>query len=284
MSRSKLPPSIRQRRLGAELRRLREQAQLNVTEAARLHGATQSRISNIEGGGYAVSADRVRTLARLYGCTDQRYVEGLVAMTGGRVKGWWEQYREILPASFLDLAELEHHTVAIRTAAGLHLPGLLQTVDHARAVIQDGVPPFDPPMVEHLLSFRIKRQTVIFQSDPTPFSAVIHEAALRIGFGGAQVARAQIEHLLAMSEREHITVRIIPFGTGSYPGAGSGIDYLQSAVTALDTAQLDTDAYSGFVTAQPQLVYYRAVMDHLEETSLSPSRSRDLMARIARNL
>lgn len=74
---SKLPPTIRQRRLGAELRRLRELAQMSATDAGRLHGATQSRISNIESGGYPVSADRVRTLARLYGCADQPLIDTL---------------------------------------------------------------------------------------------------------------------------------------------------------------------------------------------------------------
>ncbi|MGQ4516332.1 Scr1 family TA system antitoxin-like transcriptional regulator [Streptomyces sp. DW26H14] len=281
---SKLPPTIRQRRLGAELRRLREGAQLNVTGAANLHGTTQSRISNIEGGGYPISADRVRTLARLYGCTDSRYIDGLVAMTGGRAKGWWEEYREILPASFLELAELEHHAVAMRIACGIHLPGLLQTVDHARAVIQDGVPSFSPPEVEHLLSFRIKRQAVIYGDNPIPLDAVIHEAALRIGFGGPKVCRAQLDHLLDMSEREHITVRIIPFGTGSYPSAGSGIIHLQSEVSALDTVQLDTDAFSGFVDAQPQLVRYRAVVDRLEQTALSAAQSKDLVKDIARSV
>ncbi|MCA1217921.1 helix-turn-helix domain-containing protein [Streptomyces sp. 8L] len=281
---SKIPPTIRQRRLGAELRRLREQAQLNVTEAARLHGTTQSRISNIEGGGYPVSADRVRTLARLYECTDQAYVNALTGLTGGRTRGWWEEYREILPAPFLDLAELEHHTLALRVACGLHLPGLLQTMDHARAVIQDVVPPFDPPEAEHLLSFRIKRQAVIYGDRPIPLSTVIHEAALRVGFGGPKVSRAQLEHLLDMGEREHITVRVIPFGTGSYPSAGSGMDHFEAEVPELDTVQLDTEASSGFLDAQPQLARYRAVMDRLMEMALSPAKSRDLVRSLARSM
>jgi transcriptional regulator with XRE-family HTH domain len=278
---SKLPPTIRQRRLGVELRRLREHAKLSATEAGRLHGATQSRISNIESGGYPVSADRVRALARLYDCTDRQLIEALTHMTGGRTRGWWEEYREILPAEGLDLAELEHHAVSMRVATTIHLPGLLQTTDHARALFRDVVPRFDPPEVEHLLSFRIKRQAVIYGDRPTPLSAVIHEGALRMGFGGPEVARAQLRHLIDMGEREHITVRVIPFGTGSYPSSGSGIIYVVAEVPELDTVQLDTDTHSGYVDVQPQLARYRAVLDRLEECSLMPAESRDLIHRIA---
>ncbi|MFG2173288.1 DUF5753 domain-containing protein [Streptomyces niveus] len=155
------------------------------------------------------------------------------------------------------------------------------------AAIQDGkdvVPPFDPPEVEHLLSFRIKRQAVIYGKQPAPLSTVIHEAALRMGFGGPKVARAQLEHLMDMGEREHITVRVVPFGTGSYPSSGSGIIYLRDAVPQLDTVQVDADTASGYVTAQPQLVRYRAVLDRLEATALTTEKSRDLIHEIAQTM
>ncbi|WNE98509.1 helix-turn-helix transcriptional regulator [Streptomyces luomodiensis] len=281
---SKLPPTIRQRRLGAELRRLREHAELSATQAGQLHGTTQSRISNIESGGYPVSAERVRTLARLYECTDKALIDALTGMTGGRTRGWWEEYRGILSADGLDLAELEHHAQSIRIASAIHLPGLLQTAEHARALFRDVVPPYDPPEVEHQVSFRIKRQSVIYGKHPTPLSAIIHEAALRMGFGGPKVARAQLEHLLTMSEREHISVRLIPFGSGSYPSSGSGIIYVSGEVPLLDTVQLDTDTRSEFVDAQPQLIRYRAVLDRLEESALEPAPSRDLIHNIQRNI
>ncbi|MEW2550074.1 helix-turn-helix transcriptional regulator [Streptomyces sp. NPDC047002] len=281
---SKLPPTIRQRRLGAELRRLREGAQLNVKAAAELHGTTQSRISNIESGGYPVGADRVRTLAYLYGCTDHHYIEGLVAMTGGRVKGWWEDYREVLPAPFLDVAELEHHASSMRIACGLHMPGLLQTPDHARALLRGVVPPYDPPKLEHLLSFRIKRQAVVYAERPTPVSCVIHEAALRMDVGGRAVAKAQLGHLLDMGEREGITIRVLPFGTGAYPSSGSGIVHFQAEVPELDSVHVDTDTFAGYVGAQPQLVMYRAVLDRLEEKALEPEESRGFVQALERHM
>ncbi|MFB7124905.1 helix-turn-helix domain-containing protein [Kitasatospora sp. NPDC056273] len=280
---SKTPPSIRQRRLGAELRRLREQAGLSVTRAGELHGTPQSRISNIESGGYPVSADRVRTLARLYGCADDALIEALTHMTGGRTRGWWEEYREILPAGALDLAELEHHAQAMRIASAIHIPGLLQTPEHARALFRDVVPPLSPPEVEHLVSHRIKRQAVLHGEQPVPLSAIVHEAALRIGFGGPKVARPQLEYLLTVSEQPHIDLRVIPFDTGSYPGSGAGIVYFEAEVARLDSVQVDGDR-SEFIDTEPQLIKYRAVMDRLETIALQPDPSRDLIRRVAQRI
>ncbi|MCC3767065.1 helix-turn-helix transcriptional regulator [Streptomyces sp. UNOC14_S4] len=281
---SKLPPTIRQRRLGAELRRLRERAELSATEAGRLHGTTQSRISNIESGGYPVSAERVRTLARLYGCTDQTLIDALATMTGGRTRGWWDEYRDILPAGMLDMAELEHHALSMRIACIIHLPGLLQTREHVHAITSAVEPPLTPPEIEHRVSYRIKRQGVLYGEQPTPLTAIIHEAALRMDFGGRGVARAQLEHLIAMSEQDHITVLVIPFGSGAFPNSGQGIIYLDGKVQHLDTIQLDTDHGSEFLDTQPQLVRYRTTLDRMESLTLGSEASRDMIHRIARNL
>ncbi|MEU1805477.1 helix-turn-helix transcriptional regulator [Streptomyces sp. NPDC019937] len=284
MARTKLPPTVRQRRLGAELRRLRESAELSATQAGELFGATQSRISNIEAGGYAVSADRVRALTHLYGCTDDELIEALTGMTGGRTRGWWEEYREILPAGMLDLAELEHHATYMRNVSVFHMPGVLQTTEHARALISDALPALALHEVEHRVSFRIKRQAVLYGDQPTPLTAVVHEAALRMGFGGPAVAQAQLDYLIKMSERDNITLKVIPFGTGIFPISGQGIIYFGGDVSGLDTVQLDADHGSEFLDTRPQLAHYRAIVDRMEACALAPAESRDAIRRIAQNL
>ncbi|WP_374404183.1 helix-turn-helix domain-containing protein [Streptomyces sp. 35G-GA-8] len=96
---------------------LRESADLSATQAGALHGTSQPRVSSIESGSYAVSADRVRAMARSYTCSDEALIEALAEMTGGRTRGWWDEYRDILPSDTLDLAELEHHATAMRTTS-----------------------------------------------------------------------------------------------------------------------------------------------------------------------
>ncbi|WP_063737001.1 helix-turn-helix domain-containing protein [Streptomyces sp. RTd22] len=284
MAPTKYPPTVRQRRLGAELRRLRERTDMSATEAGRLFGASQSRVSSIEAGRYAVSADRVRHLASLYNCADQALIEALVEMTGRQTRGWWEQQREVLPAGLLDLAELEHHATFVRVATMIHVPGLLQTRDHARALFDATVPSLPPHAVEHRVSFRIKRQGILYEGDPTPLTAIIHEAALRVGLGGPAVARAQLQHLIEMSERKNVTLVVIPFGAGPLHGSGHPIDYFGGSVPHLDTVELDTDHATVLLDSEAHLVKYRSVLDRLESYALKPASSRELIHRIAQHI
>jgi transcriptional regulator with XRE-family HTH domain len=276
-------PTLRQQRLGAELRKLRERAGLTTIAAAPLLGVNQSRISSIEGGRYAVSADRVRTMARNYDCAEPELVEALAGMTGGRTRGWWEEYRELLSVGMLDLAELEHHARALRVAVVIHMPGLLQTTDYARATFREIVPPLLPHEVEHRVSHRIKRQAILYAATPTPCTAIIHEAALRMGFGGTTTAREQLEHLISMSELTNVTLLVIPFGNG-FPGSGQPITYASGPVPQLDTVILDTDHGSEPLHAEVQLAKYRSVLDRMEGSALKPAESRDLIHRIAQSI
>jgi transcriptional regulator with XRE-family HTH domain len=279
------PPTLRQQRLGAELRKLREQSGLTSTAAAELLGLKQAQVSSIESGRYAVGADRVRTLARAYNCADDALVEALAAMTGGRIRGWWDEYRDYLPVGLIDLAELEHHATALRVALPLHIPALLQTVDHARAMLKEAVPPFRPYELEHRLSYRIKRQEVLHRDGGLPYTALVHEAALRMQYGGPEVARAQLLHILEVSEQDNITVRVIPYSSPHFPGNGQPFDYAVGPVPQLDTVQLDTH-HGGceFLDAEAQLVKYRTLLDRMQACALEPAASRTFIEHLARSL
>ncbi|MCZ9343463.1 DUF5753 domain-containing protein, partial [Streptomyces sp. TRM76130] len=199
-------------------------------------------------------------------------------------RGWWEEYRDILPAGLLDLAELEHHASAMRVAVTVHMPGLLQTPEHARATMQEAVPPLRPYEIEHRVSYRVKRQAVLFEGTPTPYTAIVHEAALRMGFGGPAVARAQLHHLVAMSEEPTVTVRVLPFGQTGFPASGQPITCTTGPVPQLDTIVLDTDHGCEFLDADAQLSRYRSVLDRMESRSLPESKSRNLIHQIAMTL
>ncbi|MQY32124.1 hypothetical protein SRB17_00650 [Streptomyces sp. RB17] len=237
----------------------------------------------IETGRSPLSSDRVRSLARAYDCQDRDLVDALAAMTQ-RVHGWWDTYRDHLPIGLIDLAELEYHAAELRVALVIHIPALLQTTDHARALFKEAVPPLRQYEIEHRVSHRIKRQEILHRDDPPPYSAVIHECALHMGYGGPTTVRAQLEHLLDMSELEHVTVRVIPFGKGCFPGTGQSIDYLVGHVPQLDTVQLDTHHGCEFLDAEAQLDKYRFVLDRMEANALKPAESRDLIHRIAQTV
>lgn len=249
-----------------------------MTQAAEHLGVNQGRVSMIETGRSAVSADLVRGMASAYDCSDEALVDAMAAMAGRRPRGWWEEYREHLPAALVDLAELEHHATALRVALVIHIPALLQTTDHARALFRAVVPPMRQYEIEHRLTYRIKRQGILHRENPPSYSAIIHESALRMGFGGPSVSHGQLTHLLDMSETPHVTIRVIPFGTAYFPSTGQSFDYVRGAVPQLDTVQLDTHhGGCGFLDAEAQLTKYRAVLDHMTSCALAPPESRDFI-------
>ncbi|UGY93540.1 helix-turn-helix domain-containing protein [Streptomyces gobiensis] len=277
-------PTIRQRRLGAALRQLREQAGLSATEAAALLGVDRTRISNTEAGRFGISPARVRTLACNYKCPDTALIDALADLAQDHSKGWWEEYRGELPAFFLDIAELEWHAVRLRNALTSHIPGLLQTEAHARAVFDIVIPELPPDEIDLRVAHRAKRSTLLDRENPPAYEALIHEAALRMRFGGRDTALDQLKHLLEMGEREHITLRVVPFSAGGFPGAGQTVLYAQGTVPQLDTVQLDTSYGSIFIDAQMQLANYRQLLDGMEKASLDEKASRDFIHNIARTL
>ncbi|MEH0576256.1 MULTISPECIES: helix-turn-helix transcriptional regulator [Streptomyces] len=277
-------PTARQVRLAVELRRLREAAGLTGREAAALLGVSSTQINQIEYGHTGVSEKRLRSLAAHYSCADQELVDALVAMATDRTRGWWEQYRGRLPASFLDIAELEHHATHRRDVESLNIPGLLQTEAYAHAVFSYRVPELPNTDTELRVEHRMRRRAVIEGPAAIPYEAVIHEAALRIRVGDRAAARAQLTRVLEISDADHVTVRVVPFDLDGFAGAWSTMMYAGGAMPKLDTVVRDAPHGTGFVDSEAQLAAFRTLFRKVEAASLDPERSRDLIHRLAKEL
>ncbi|MFD6548339.1 helix-turn-helix domain-containing protein [Streptomyces sp. NPDC058398] len=277
-------PTARQERLGIELRKLRETAGLKSREAATLAGSDSAQISQMESGIAGVSEERVRSLAAHYSCTDEELVEALVAMATDRTRGWWEEYRGLLPAPFLDVAELEHHSTYRLDVEFLHIPGLFQTEDYARAVFSHRVPRLPDNELELRVRHRMERKVIVAGSTSVPYKVVIHEAALRIRVGDRAAARTQLTRILELSEADHVTVRVIPFDLDSFAGATNAMMYVGGAVPKLDTAVRDAPHGVGFIDSEPQLGTFRTLFHMVEAASLEPIRSRDFIHQLAKEL
>jgi transcriptional regulator with XRE-family HTH domain len=277
-------PTERQRRLGSELRRMRVAAGITADQAAGLLGLDRAKVSNIETGIRTISPERLRTLACNCDCSDQAYLEALVGMARPDGRGWWERYRGSLSAGLLDIAEFEAYAARMRTVHIAHIPGLLQTSDHAIQLFRAVLPPLPEHEVALRLAYRVERQQVLDRTDPPEYVAVVHEAAVRMQFGGARVARAQLEHLLAVSERPAVRLLVIPFTAGTFPGSGQTFNYLEGPVPQLDTVQIDSTHGPEFLSGQSQLAKYRTHLDWMERIALAPQASRDFIRDIANSL
>jgi transcriptional regulator with XRE-family HTH domain len=263
---------------------MRIDAGVSAEQAAKLLGVDRGKISNMESGIRTISEERLRLLADHCGCRDSNYVDALVEMAQPGTQGWWEQYRGVLPRGMLDIAELEARAKRMRTACTVHIPGLLQSTDYALAVFRAVLPRLPEHEVAMRLAHRTHRQQVLDEETATPFTGIVHEAALRMQFGGRHVAQSQLDYLIEQSERPAVTVLVVPFTRGAFPGAGQTVLYAEGPTPRLDTVQIDNSHGPDFLYGEAELSKYRAHLDWMENLALSPEASRDFIHTIAREL
>ncbi|MGI5339345.1 helix-turn-helix domain-containing protein [Streptomyces sp. CA-181903] len=263
-------PTQRQRRLGLELRRLRLAAGLSVGEAAAVAGLGPPHLGHIEAARTAIPEVKLRALADAYGCRSEPLVDALVEMGRSTGRGWWSDYKRHMASEALDLAELEASSVSCRSFQWLYVPGLLQTPDYVRALIEGGESDADPALREKYIEFRLRRQDAVL-SGTLRFHAVVHETALRLQFVPPHVMRDQIEHLVRMARLPQIRIQLLPFKTGVYPPS-SNTPFLvfQAAVPELDTVYIEQPASSPFISDQQHLRGFSKSFEDLQAIALPP--------------
>ncbi|GAA2268685.1 helix-turn-helix transcriptional regulator [Kitasatospora cystarginea] len=276
-------PTLRQRRLGAEMRKMREQAGLGGSQLARALGLNPTQVTQMEAGKIGVSAERLRTVAAACMCDNQPLIDALAGMATERVKGWWEEYRGVLSTDPLEVAEIEGHATRITTFTIAFIPGLLQTSSYAASVFAKGYPRLPQHEVDLRTTFRLRRQQIV-RSGETPYSAFIHEAALRIQYGGPGVLSEQLGSLVEDSEHPGISVRVVPFDTVDFPGPSENLTYAAGPVPELDTVQADSSHGSHLFDSPAHLASYRAILERIAAVALPEDESRDFIRCIMKEM
>ncbi|MFD5103305.1 helix-turn-helix domain-containing protein [Streptomyces albidochromogenes] len=278
-------PAVRRRKLGDELRRLRDRAGLTSPQAARLVGWHQSKVSRIETGRSTVKPSDVTRLLDVYGVTDPRLRELVDALTGPAAdaggKHWWHAYRGLLPPQYRDLISLESQAGAARTLETTVVPGLLQTPDYARAVTRAALTGLPAAKVDALVEVRIARQEVLGAARPLELSAVLDEAVLRRPVGGQDTMKQQLQQLLEMGDLPHVRLQVLPFSSGAHIGlTGSFIIFSFPNMADLDVVVIDHLTSSLYLERKEDLTAYDTAFHALQAQALSPEESSALIARI----
>ncbi|MEU1781303.1 helix-turn-helix transcriptional regulator [Streptomyces abikoensis] len=273
-------PTARQARLGAELRKLREAAGLSAREAGALLGGGAAQISHIEAGRWGVSADRIRQLASYYKAGNVRLVNELCAMTDERVRGWWEQYRGLLTPGFLDVSELEHHARALHLLQITYVPGIFQTEDYARALFGSAIPALPEAQLNARVEHRTRRRQIYDRKTPPATVAIVHEAALRMRYGGRAVQRAQLEFLAEVAEWPSVKLLVIPFDTDDLTGTAQSMFYARGPIPELDTVQIDAAFGGSFISANALLSVFSNMFATLTKTALGVDGSRQFIHKL----
>ncbi|MFE7120878.1 helix-turn-helix domain-containing protein [Streptomyces sp. NPDC057654] len=260
----------RQRRLGAELRKLREQAGLTVSDGGASIGMGRVHLTHVERGHTAISTDRLRALCGTYGCTSSTYIDALVSLSEAKGKGWWSSYKGRLSPASLDLAELEASADELRSYESLFIPGLFQTEAYARSIFQASDTVTTPEAVETAVRFRIQRQSVVTRENPPAIHAVLHEAALHVRFGGTEVMRKQLLHLVALADLPNVTIQVLPFTSAAVSAINTPFCLLTSHTGALETVQMDHPAQAVYLHTPDATSRYRRQFELLRSTALPP--------------
>lgn len=273
-------PTVQQRLLGAELRRLRRAADVTPEDAAARLSVHVSTISRLETGHGSIKPVYVESLSELYGITGDARDRLVLRAKGSRqVRGWWQTYADVMSTDYRDYVGLEDEADGIRNYEPLFVPGLLQTEDYARAVIRATWLGVTDDQVERAVAVRMARQRRLGSLD---FKAVVDEAALRRPTGGAGVMRAQLRRLLDVPG---VLFGVIPMALGAHAGMGGPFSVIHfEGREELDTVYVDGVAGQIFLDKPADIDRCNTLFDHLLRSCLNEEQNQDLITAIIREL
>ncbi|MFF7262061.1 helix-turn-helix domain-containing protein [Streptomyces sp. NPDC008159] len=280
---SNVNPTVRRRRLGQELRRLRELKGMTAEEVAERLLVSQSKISRLENGRRSISQRDVRDLCGVYEVEDQRVVDSLMQMAkDSRQQGWWHAFGDVPYSVYIGL---ETDAASLRVYDPQVVPGLLQTRPYAEALIAGALPETMPGDIDKRVQVRMRRQERISAPEsPLRLWTVLDEAALRRVVGNRSLMREQLEHLVEQSRLPHVTVQVIPFDLGAHPGLNG-----QYAILEFPDASDSSVVYIEGVTSDLYLEKpadvqkYSVMYEHLRAQALNVDQSRQFIADIAKD-
>ncbi|MEV0187414.1 helix-turn-helix transcriptional regulator [Kitasatospora purpeofusca] len=270
--------------MGAELRRMREQAGFGGSQLARALGVNPAQITQMEAGKTGISVERLRTIAAACMCVNEELITALAEIITERGKvGWWESYRGTLSENFLEIAELEDQARGITTYTITLVPGLLQTESYATAVFSQAYPPIPQREIELRTAFRIQRQQTV-RSGETKYTAFIHEAALHMQFGGPQVRADQLDALIEDAGVPGITIRVLPFDGTGLPSPIDNFTYADGPIPDLDTVQSDTGFGIRRLDMPVHVARFRAIIARMDSAALPADESREFIRSLRKEM
>jgi transcriptional regulator with XRE-family HTH domain len=275
-------PTVRRRRLGIELRRLRDEAGLTIDRVAEALECSDSKISRIETGQVSATPRDVRDMLQIYGVDEQQRDELVQMAREARQKGWWHAFGDIpVPA----IVGFESAASSMSHYAALTIPFLFQTPDYARTVLHAIRGDLPPEELERRVELRMARQSLLTQDEPPHFWVVLDEAALRRRVGGSETTRTQLERLEEVATLPKVTLQILPFTSGEHAGLDGGFTIIGFAEQAdpnlVFIEHTTSDLYVEDAAAVRQ---YDRLFNHLRASALAPADSIQFLTAVGKDL
>jgi transcriptional regulator with XRE-family HTH domain len=268
-------PTVRRRRLGHELRELREQAGLTLDQAAaRLEDFSAAKISRIETAKVGARAPDVQALLNVYGLEDPQRRANLLTLTReSRQRGWWEQFSDVIPWFQELYVGLEAEAVSIRIFSSQVISGLFQTEPYAREVLKTIWASEQPEHIERRVEFRMARQKILERQDAPEVRCVIEESVLHRPVGGHNILRAQLQRLAELAVFPNISIRVLEQSIGVHPGIDGPFQILELAPPDRSLVHVEYRTGGIYMEREEEVKLYFDIFKHLEGSAMTSEQS-----------
>lgn len=267
-------PTVRRRRLGIELRRLREASGITIEQVAERLECSTSKISRIETGKTVIHLRDVRDMLDMYLVADEDVREQLFGIAkDAQRSGWWAGYT--VPDGFEVYVGLEAEASLIRALDINLVHGLFQTMDYARAIFRAGRLGDSTEEIEKQVALRMRRQDVLTRNArPLEIWSIQDEAVLRRPVGGPTVMQAQLRRLVDLAYLPNVTIQVMPFAKGAYAGMRSSFALIELPEPGVPTVMyVECAGGNLYVERRRDLEYFALVFAELQATALSVAES-----------
>lgn len=274
-------PTARRRRLAIELKKLREDSKLTCAQVGEALDWSGSKVNRMETGQGRVQPSDVDALCRHYGTDDELRLLLMSLAKDSKTRGWWHAHGDAVPAWFSVYVGLEQAASDLRTYESEFVPGLLQTADYARELLQATISRTEED-TDRVIAVRMERQALLTAPQPPDLWAVVHESVLRHIVGDSRVMRAQLERILEAAALANVTVQVLPFDAGSYPATGPFTVLGFPEQEDPDVIYRDGVTDAVYLERPEDIAHYTKAFDNLRALSLSPQRSINLIKTMIR--
>ncbi|ALV53110.1 helix-turn-helix domain-containing protein [Streptomyces althioticus] len=280
MSERRAAPTVGQVVLGRRLYELREAAGLSREEAARILRVAPATVRRMETAEVALKIPYVQMLLTAYGVPDGEADTFVTLAEDANRPGWWQRYHDVLPEWFSLYVSLEGAARIIRSYEPHFVPGLLQTEDYARAVLEAGtIGTAGPETVERHVALRMERQKLLERPDPPHLWVLMEETVLRRPVSGdSRVMRDQLDKLLEYAERDRVTLQVAEFADGPHPGTYAPFSLFRFAEPELPD-MVFTEYLTGalYLDSRKEVSVHLEVLDHMTARAASARRTEKLL-------
>lgn len=285
MSEPRSAPTVGQIVLGKRLQDLREKAGLTLEQAAKALRVNATTVRRMERAEVGLKLLYVERLLETYGVERTEIDDFVQLAEEANRPGWWHRFRDVLPDWFSVYVSLEGAAYLIRAYEPHFVPGLLQTEDYARAVLQVGFPAASRQELDRRVALRMERQELLRRPDAPRLWVVLDETVLRRPVGGSAVMRAQIDRLAEAAALPHITVQIVPFSAGPHPGMFGPFQLFRFRYPELpDIVYSEALTGAAYLDERDDVVAYLEALDRMGTQAVPASRTESLLAALRKEI